>query len=61
MESTKVVLMSLFAGQQLRRIHKEQTCGHREAGRRGWDRSREQHGIIYATIRETASQWEFAV
>jgi len=53
--------MSLFAGQQLRRIHKEQTCGHTEAGRRRWDRSREQHGNIYATICETDSQWEFAV
>ena len=61
MESTNVVLMSLFAGQQLRCIHKEQTCGHREAGRRGWDRSREQHGNICTTICETDSQWEFAV
>ena len=28
MESRKVVLMNLFAGQQWRLKHREQTCGH---------------------------------
>ena len=40
MESRKMVLMNLFAGQQKRHRHKEQTCGHSE-GRRGWDNLRE--------------------
>ena len=35
MESRKKALMSLFAGQQWRRRHREQTCGH-TGGRRGW-------------------------
>ena len=28
MESRKMVLMNLFAGEQWRRIHRELTCGH---------------------------------
>ena len=36
MESRKMVLMNLFAGQQWRNRHREQTYGHRvEGGRRG--------------------------
>ena len=34
------VLMNLFAEQQQRRKHREQTCGH-SGGRRGWDKLRE--------------------
>ena len=34
MESRKMVLMNLFAGQQWKRRLKEQTCGH-SGGRRG--------------------------
>ena len=33
-----MVLMNLFAGQQWRCTHREQTCGHHE-GRRGRDNS----------------------
>ena len=40
MESRKMVLMNLFAGQQWRVRRKEQTFGHSE-GRRGWDDLRE--------------------
>ena len=49
MESRKMVLMNLFAGQQRRRRYREQTCGH-SGGRREWDRLREQHGNILITI-----------
>ena len=34
MESRKMVLMNLFAGQQWRHRHREQTCGN-SRGRRG--------------------------
>jgi len=37
MEFRKMVLMNLFAGQQWRRRHREQTCGH-NGERRGWDK-----------------------
>jgi len=38
MESKKVVLMKLFAGQQWRHRHREQTSGPGGwGGRRGWD------------------------
>ena len=40
MESSKVVLTILFAGQQRRGRHRERTLEHRE-GRRGWGDSRE--------------------
>ena len=52
--------MKLFAGQQKRHRHKEQTCGH-SGGRRGWDELREEHWNIYIIICKTDSQWEFAV
>ena len=35
-----MILMILFAGQQWKHRHKEQTYGHREGGR-GWDDLRE--------------------
>ena len=35
MESRKMVLMNIFAGQQWRLRQREQTCGH-HGGRRGW-------------------------
>ena len=50
-----MVLMSLFAGQQQRRRHREQTCGH-SRGRRGWDGLRESHGNIHMTTCEIDSQ-----
>ena len=54
MESRKMVLMNLFAGQQWRRRHREQTYGH-SRGRRGWDVWRAWHGNIYTIICKTAS------
>ena len=39
-DSRKMALMSLFAGQQGRHRHREQTCGH-SGGRRGWDKLKE--------------------
>ena len=42
MESGKIILMNLFAGQQWRYRHKEQTCGHR-GERREWDKLKEKH------------------
>ena len=40
MESRKMILMNLFAGQEWRHRHREQTCGH-SRGRRGRDELRE--------------------
>ena len=54
MESRKIVLMNLFAGQQWRSRHRKQICGH-SRGRRGQDEWREQHGNIYTTIYKVAS------
>ena len=56
----------VFAGQQWRHRHREQTCEH-SAGSRGWDDLREEHGDTYLTICKYVntpyvnSQWEFAV
>ena len=49
MESRKIVVVNLFAGQQWSCRHREQTCGHGE-GRREWDELREYHGNIHITI-----------
>ena len=46
------LLMNLFTGQQWRRRHRQQTCGHRE-GRRGWEKLRQWHCSIYITICKT--------
>jgi len=51
--------MNLFAGQQWRHRHREQTVDMR--GRRGRDKRRQQHGNTYTTICETGSQWGCAV
>ena len=52
--------MNLFAGQQQRNRHREQTYGHGERGGEG-----EMYGKsnmeIYITICKIDSQWEFAV
>ena len=40
MESKRMVPMSLYAGQEQRHRHREQTCGH-SGGRRGQDKYRE--------------------
>ena len=53
--------MKLFAGQQKRRRHREQTHGHGAGiGRRGWDVG-ESNMETYITICKIESQWEFAV
>ena len=41
MESGKMILMNLFAGQQWRRRHREEICGHGGEGRRERDELRE--------------------
>ena len=62
MESRKMVLMNLSAGQQWRCRHTEQTCEHGSAGgRRRWDEWREQHRNIHTAICETDSQGEVAM
>ena len=55
-----MVLKNLFAGQQWRNRHREQTCGHGERGGEG-----EVYGNsnmeTYSTICKIVSQQEFAV
>ena len=60
-ESRKMVLMYLFAGQQWRRtqVDREQTWGH-SWGRREWDKLRQQHSNIQITIFKIDSQCQFA-
>ena len=41
MESINIILMKQFVGQQWRRGHREETCGHGGQGRRGWNKLRE--------------------
>ena len=48
MESRKMVLMNLFAGQQWRHSHTEQACGH-NGGRREWDKLRE---LLWRTVQK---------
>ena len=60
MESRKMVLKNLFAGQQLRNRHREQTYRHGERGEEG-----EMYGKsnmeTYIIISKIDSQQEFAV
>ena len=60
MESRKTVLKNLFAGQQWRNRHREQTYGHAERGGEG-----EMYGKsnfdTYITSCKIDRQWEFAV
>ena len=55
-----MVLKNLFAGQQWRNRHREQTYGHGKRGREG-----EMYGNsnmeTYITMCKVDSQWEFAV
>ena len=55
-----MVLKNLFAAQQWRKKHREQTYGHGERGEEA-----EMHGEsnmeTYITIYKIDSQWEFAV
>ena len=60
MESRKMVLKNLFAGQQRRNRHREQTYGHGE--RRGEDEMyRKSNMETYITVCKTDSQRDFAV
>ena len=59
-ESRKMVLKNLFAGQQWRNRHREQTHGHGERGGEGAMYG-ESNMEIYITICKIDSQWEFAV
>ena len=55
-----MVLKNLFAGQQWRNRHREQTYGHGERGGEG-EMYGENNMEIYTTICKIDSQWEFAV
>ena len=55
-----MVPKNLFAGQQWKNSHKEQTYGHRERGREG-EMYGESNMETYITIYKIDSQWEFAV
>ena len=59
-DSRKMVVKNLFAGQQWRNRHREQTCGHRERGGEGemYGRSNME---TYISICKIDSQWEFSV
>ena len=52
--------MSLFAGQQWRCRHREQTCGP-SRGRRGWVELRKQYWHIDTIMLEMQGWWEAAV
>ena len=57
----KMVLMNLFAGQQRRSRHREQTYGHRGGEEREGKMCGETNMETYNTICKIDSQWEFAV
>ena len=61
MESRKMILMKLFAGQQWRNRHRDQTYGH--GGRGGGEGNvyGESNMKIYNATCKIDSQWEFAV
>ena len=60
MESRKKVPINLFARQQWRNRHTEQTYGHRKRGRVG-ETYGERNMETSITVWEIDSQWEFAV
>ena len=60
MESNKMVLKNLFAGQQWRNRHREQTYGHEEKGEEG-EICGESNMETYITICKIDSQQEFAI
>ena len=55
MESRKMVLMNLFAGQQWRCRHREPTCGHSRGGEGGmdWKSNTETYTLQY--VKQIAS------
>ena len=60
MESRKMVLKNLFAGQHGRNGHREQTYGHGERGGEG-EMHEKSNMETYITICKIDGQWEFAV
>ena len=60
MESKKMVMRNLSAGQQWRCRHREETCGHNRGWRGGtnWESSVETYTLPYVTL---DSQWKFAI
>ena len=54
-----MVLMNLFAGQQWRHRHREQTYGHRERGEES-EQNGESNMETYIIICKTDSQWDSA-
>ena len=61
MEFRKMILMNLFAGQQWRNRHREQTYGHRRGEEGEGEMYGESNMETYITICKIGSQWEFAV
>ena len=55
-----MVLNNLFSGQQWRKRHIDQICGHEERGGEG-ETYGESNMETHITICKTDSQWEFAV
>ena len=55
-----MMLKNIFAGQQWRKRHREQTYGHRERGAEG-EMYGESNMETYIVICKIDSQWEFAV
>ena len=55
-----MVLRNLFAGQQWRNRHREQTYGHGERGGKG-EMYGESDMETYITTCKTDSKWEFAM
>ena len=55
-----MVLKSLFAGQQWRNRHREETYGHGDRGGEG-ETYGKSNTKTYITIYKIDSQWEFAV
>ena len=61
MESGKMVLVNLFAGQQWRNRHREQTYGHGGWGEGEGEMHGESNMETYNTICKIDSQCKFAV
>ena len=59
MESRKLILMNIFAGQRWRLSHREQTCGPRRGKRVG--QMKRIYMKTYIAICKIDSKWEFAM